>query len=129
MGQESTDSEWMKKRMYPRISWTFMVRYRLRDEGGASWNVSVIKNISLGGCYFYSNTFYKVGQMLSIKVQFPAVMGAMKFTGEVKRCDERREGKSSYGLAVQFTEIDKARQTEFLDALGFFMNKQFKDKG
>lgn len=123
------ESEWIKKRQHPRISWSFMIRYRLRDQVSAVWNVSTVKNISLGGCCFFSDTAYKPGDILDIEVQFPMIMEAMKFIGEVKRCDERIEHKSSYGIGIQFKDMDATKQNQFLDTLGFFMNRQLRDKG
>ena len=93
--QEHVRVKWARKRIHPRISWSFIIRFRLHSdrETHGGWNVSIIKNISLGGCYFYSDVPYETGRILDLDVRLPRLIEPMKFTGEVKRCERNEEDK------------------------------------
>jgi len=125
------DIRWANKRAHPRISWNFIVRFRLHNnERPQGWEVSVIRNISLGGCYFYSNIRYEIGQILDIEVQFPSLLEPMKFVGEVKRYEENLDASVHiYGVAIQFQGMDEKKKNTFIETVNFFLKKQSKLKG
>ena len=125
--KERESIKWARKRIHPRIAWSFMVRFRPHSEvpvrGG--WYIAVIKNISVGGCYFYSSVPYESGQILDLEVQLPRLVDTMKFLGEVKRCERNEEEKVNiYGVAVQFTDMDQAKKEIFIKTITFFLKKQ-----
>jgi len=124
--KEPDSIKWARKRIHPRIAWSFMVRFRPHEETGrGGWAVSVIKNISIGGCYFYSNVAYESGQILDIEVQLPRLIDTMKFTGEVRRCEHSEEEKTNiYGVAVQFRDMDEQKKDIFVKTITFFLKKQ-----
>ncbi|MFH0828242.1 MAG: PilZ domain-containing protein, partial [Candidatus Omnitrophota bacterium] len=95
---------WNNKRVHPRIAWSFIVRFKAcKSESRYSWEVATIKDISLGGCYFYSNFPYEKGELLDLEVRFPAIIEPMKFIGEVKRCERSEDPKvNKYGIGIQF---------------------------
>ncbi|MDD5006169.1 MAG: PilZ domain-containing protein [Candidatus Omnitrophica bacterium] len=124
------ESKWISLRRHPRISWGFIVKFRPQDKTSAEWEASTIKDISEGGCFFYSSTKYQPGQILEIRVQFPSLTEPMQFTGEVKRCESSVEKKSNiYGIAVCFLGMDEQKKKEFTRTITFFLSKQQKGKG
>jgi len=110
-------------RKYPRISWGFVIRFRLR--GGDVWEVGTIKNISEGGCYFGTGKEMKVGLPLEIQVQFPAIKEPMRFVGEVTRC-ESGDAQNLFFVGIKFLEMDQQKKDEFLHVITFFLKKQKK---
>ena len=117
--------KWQNLRKHPRIAWNFVVKFRLKDNPDLNWQVSTVKDISEGGCFFYSNVSYEIGQHLDIRIQFPSLGVPMEFTGEVKRCEERKSGElKMFGLGVLFLEIDEEKKKQFIDTIIFFLKKK-----
>jgi c-di-GMP-binding flagellar brake protein YcgR len=125
------DNNWVNKRMHPRIAWSFMVRFRLqKDDGLQGWEVSVINNISLGGCRFSSNIPFNAGEALEIEVTLPLLTEPMKFIGEVKRCIPRDDAKVKiYDIGVQFLDMDQNKKDKFIETVTFFLKKHSKIRG
>lgn len=125
------ERKWASKRLHPRISWSFSVRFKPHESKNRGvWGVSLVKNISVGGCYFYSNIPYKIGQILDLEIKFPVLMEPMGFVGEVRRCEYNEEEKTGiYGLGVQFIEMDESKKDNFIKTVEFFLRKQSKVKG
>jgi len=124
MGDES---RWENLRRYPRISWNFVVKFRLKDSKQSEWQTSTIKDISEGGCFFYSNVPYGVGQVLEILVKFPSMITPMQFIGEVKRCESGKDKQFSlHGIGICFLKMDEQKRQEFIETISFFLKKQKK---
>lgn len=118
-------NQWLSRRQHPRIAWRFVVRFRITTTPEATWEVSTIKDISEGGCFFLSETPYEVGQALEIEIQFPLLKGYMRFTGEVRRCEaDKNKLPVRYGISLKFLEMAEQKKKEFIDTLSFFLKKQ-----
>jgi hypothetical protein len=108
----------VERRAFPRISRRFIIRFRPKGQPEVlNWQVSVVKNISVGGCYFFSSVPYRVGQVLELGVQLPFSKEPIQLDGEVKRCEELSSAKdwSTYGIAVQFLNLSP-KEKEILDS-------------
>ncbi len=116
---------WNEKRLHPRISWNFVVKYRpQQSKDSANWEVAVIQNISKGGCYFFSRIPHKTGEILDIEIQFPNLLAPMKFLAEVNRCAHSSDPSlPKYGIGVYFTEMDESKRIIFEQTLEFFLKK------
>lgn len=126
-----TDNNWINKRMHPRIAWSFMVKFRPhKGDGLQGWEVSVINNISLGGCRFYSNIPFNTGEALEIELTLPLLTEPMKFIGEVKRCIPSEDAKVKiYDIGVQFLDMDQDKKDKFIETVTFFLKKHSKTRG
>ncbi|MDD2688836.1 MAG: PilZ domain-containing protein [Candidatus Omnitrophica bacterium] len=120
--------DWSEKRLHPRVSWNFVVKYRShQDKDTASWEVAVIQNISKGGCYFFSGISHKIGEILDIEIQFPNLLAPMKFSAQVNRCIHSSDPNlPRYGIGVYFTEMDESKRNSFEQTLDFFLKKKPK---
>ncbi|MBU2541215.1 MAG: PilZ domain-containing protein [Candidatus Omnitrophica bacterium] len=115
----------IEARRYPRISWNFIVKFRLKTSQDSKWFISNITNISQGGCFFYSPVPYEIGQTLEVEIQFPRLTQPMHFLGEVRRkVDEENALNSRYGIAVMFLEMEEEKRKEFLESIDFFLKKR-----
>jgi Tfp pilus assembly protein PilZ len=117
----------MELRKHPRISWGFIVKFRPKDKN-SQWQVSTVKNISLGGCYFTSSTKFDIGESLDINAQFPTLKDPIQFKGKVKRCESQQDKSGIYGIAICFSGMDETKKKEFSDTINFFLNKQHKSR-
>jgi hypothetical protein len=119
------ENKFTNLRHHPRISWHFVVKFRLKDGQEKNWQVSTVKDISEGGCFFYSNVAYQIGQVLEIRVQFPSIEVPMFFTGEVRRCELENVGQLSlYGVGVCFLGMDEEKRKYFIETITYFLKKQ-----
>jgi len=118
------DSEWGKARKHPRISWSFVAKVRL-IEADEKWQMTNVKNISEGGCYFYSGQVYEIGKTVEMEIKIPRIEEPMYFIGEVKRCEEKNRGTTQlYGIGVQFQRMDEEKKDKFIETVVFFLRKQ-----
>ena|SRR3989338_5533544 len=119
--------EGINKRFYPRVGWSFMVRFRPKGSADAKWELATINDISEGGCFFYCVGPRQAGDILEIEVQLPALQGYMRFNGEIKRCQvDSSRPLPRYGLAVQFHGMDEEKKRQFVETLNFFLRRQEK---
>lgn len=117
----------LNKRFHPRIAWGFMVRFRPHANHAAKWELATLKDVSEGGCSFFSGTAFRLGEVLEIEIQLPTVTDYMHFSGEVRRCEpDKKRHILRYGVAVQFTGLDEAKRRHFLLALEFLLKRQTK---
>lgn len=125
------DNNWVNKRLHPRIAWSFMVRFRRqKSEEQQGWVVSVINNISLGGCRFNSSIPFNPGEVLEIEVTLPLLTSPMKFIAEVKRCIPSDDVKVKiYDIGVQFMDMDQDKKDKFVETVTFFLKKHSKTRG
>ena len=117
----------VNRRAYPRVTRHFSARFRSQEDMGSDWEVPIIENISRGGCYFYSTKPDRIGQLLDIEIQFPALGKPVHFTGKIKRMatnDQMRVRR--FGMGVSFTSMDAQHKAGFIDTLAFFLKKQKK---
>lgn len=123
------ESKWANLRKHPRISWNFVVKFKPKDSHDSEWQVSTIKDISQGGCYFHNNLSFEAGEILEIQVQFPSLRVPMQFIGEVRRCESLSQDKNFplFGIAVMFLEMDEEKKKEFIDTIIFFLKKKKKE--
>lgn len=118
------ESEWKNSRKHPRIDWSFVAKVRLA-EANEKWQMTSIKNISEGGCYFYGSQALEVGKTVELEIKIPSVENPIYFMGKIKRCEEKKQGSTQiYGLAVQFQLMDESKRDKFIEAVIFFLKKQ-----
>lgn len=120
----SERDKWKKERRHPRIDWSFVAKARL-NEMDEKWQMTSVKNISEGGCYFYSSQAFEVGKVIEMEIKIPRIEDPMYFIGEVKRCEEQKQGSTQmYGIGVQFQLMDEAKKERFIETVVFFLRKQ-----
>ena len=117
------EEKWRQKRRHPRIAWGFLVRHKPHGPAGDWTDLSTVKNISAGGCYFGSQKAYRPGEILDLEVKLPGVKDLLRFEGDVKRCDAGA-GPGMWFVAVEFINMDYARKDEFTRVISFFLKKQ-----
>lgn len=112
-------------RKHPRIARNFVARFRVKDRPDSEWQLSTLKDISEGGCYFYSATPFEIGQVLETRILFPSSKEPIEFLGEVKRCDSEGSGQfSRFGIGVYFMGMDEQKKKEFIETIVFFLKKK-----
>jgi len=112
------------KRLSPRITRTFIIRHRPRQDGELfEWDECFIKNMSLRGCYCSGSHPYKEGDILDIQIQLPTAKEPLRLTGEVKRCHPDKP-LGVYGIAIQFLDLDEQQKNIINETIAFFLHKR-----
>ncbi len=88
------------------------------------WEGAVVKNLSMGGCYFRSSRPHLEGRELEMYMQLPASRGALPVKGVVRHCRILQEGEEFYFLGVSFELLRPQVQNQFKCAIDFFLNKK-----
>ncbi|MBN1794346.1 MAG: PilZ domain-containing protein [Candidatus Omnitrophica bacterium] len=115
----------IERRAYPRLVRHFSARFRPQEDTVGAWEVPIIENISQGGCYFYSTKPYRIGQLLDIEIQFPALGKPVHFTGKIKRLATNEQMRvRRFGMGVSFISMDAQHKAGFVETLAFFLTKQ-----
>jgi len=122
------DPKGSELRRHARISWGFLVRHKPQGEQEARTELSTIRDISIGGCYFASQRPYPLGQILDLSVKLPGLKDPLVFQGEVKRSSPGGETPGMWFIGVEFVNIDGAKKDEFTQVISFFLKKQAKKK-
>lgn len=120
-----TDDEAKERelRKHPRISWSFLVKYKLHGQEEGTFDLSTVKNISVGGCYFGSQKAYPVGQLLDLEVKLPGIKDPLLFQGTIRRCDPG-QAPGLFFIAVEFTNMGESQKEAFSRVMSFFIKKQ-----
>jgi len=112
-----------EKRMFSRISRGYTVRFKRRD-ASSGWNITLIKDLSWSGCYFYSSDPIELGIALDMEVQFPAYTVPMKFGGEVIRCETTKRNKIDvYGVTIKFDQQDSSQRDKFNETINLLLKR------
>jgi len=121
------NNKWSEKRSHPRIPRQFIIRARAHDAGTRRWELPILENISLAGCYFLSSVRFEIGQILDIEVQLPVMREPLCCSGEVKRVEPKGTAPDSpCGVAVQFHEIEEDKKQKFQQVVDFTLKRQKK---
>lgn len=111
-----------EKRKHPRIQWGFLIRQRLFGRDVKWEDLSVIRDISLGGCSFKSQRAYQVDDVLEIAIKLPGRRGSPILMGQVKRC-EPTHVKNLFFVAVAFQPMTDDQREILQGALEFLIKK------
>jgi len=113
-----------EKRSHPRIPRRFIMRARAQQDETQRWDMPILENISLAGCYFISGVRYELEQLLDIEVQLPVLPEPMRCAGKVVRIEPKGEAKDSpCGIAVQFMEVEEDKKQKFQEVVDFTLKR------
>jgi len=129
--------DWAQDKLNPRVTRNFILRFRphqtdenfISDDGErkslANWEATVNKALNKEGCYFFSDSAYRIGDKLDIEIIFPSLQSPMKFLGEIKHCSEASYQSSPvFAIGVYFLEYEENKKSAFEQTIDFFLKKQ-----
>jgi|GEM_PF-4237862 len=120
----------IEKRKYPRYEVKFLVKYKEADDSKPKWNVSQVKNLSLGGLAFISAEKYSQETTLVLKLQLPhagleSAKNEILTLAKVKHVHEKHLGADSYiyFTGVAFVEVDESNKSQIQAHISSLPNK------
>ena len=113
------------QRDHARLAKQYIVRIKPKNDNSPKWGFPTMKDISENGCYFYTSTPYKVGEILDIDIQIPIMQEPVALTGEVKRIDQYDDIKAAkYGIAFRFINMEELSRQKLIETIKFSLKKQ-----
>jgi len=117
-----------ERRRHPRVSRSYTMRVKERDAQDPLWELPMMRNISVGGCYFHSTVNYQEGQCLEIEIQLPVLREPLRCTGLVRRIEPRREGMMDYvGVGLEFMDMQEDVKQKLKEVVDFTLARQQKE--
>ena len=107
MNRRDSDSASTYRRRFPRVALCVKARLSAASAKGASQFEATLSttNVSVGGVFFESTYFLKIGQSLHVEFALPGTAKKVCAKGHVVRIESRDEGgRSKSGFAVRFDE-------------------------
>ena len=110
-----------EKRRYKRISKSFILSYVDKNNSREKFEITQLKNISMGGLCFITTKAFPAGTILGIELKTPYLSDTTYLEGKVLESHEKVTG-ILYETRVELSFLDT--QAEFLMAklIEFFVN-------
>lgn len=100
------DNPQEERRRYVRIEKHFIISYHAKDDPTAHYEISQLKNISLGGMCFIAQRAYSTSTVISIELKTPYISEATHVEGVVLESKEKIPGMI-YETRLSFTELSE----------------------
>jgi c-di-GMP-binding flagellar brake protein YcgR len=111
-----------ERRRFERLKRKFMVTYHRLDEPHTSFDISQIKNISLGGMCFVASHGYEPGTKLAIELQTPFIRDKLSLSAEVLESKEVAKNLI-YETRVRFPELKEDTKHYLSKIIETFLKK------
>jgi len=98
------------QRRYPRAEVQVKALLTVGDDSQRSFQATLAtRDISVGGIFFQSTFFLKIGQAVDVRLELPPEGREVRARGHVVRVETRDErGKDAGGFAIHFDEFFEA---------------------
>ena len=93
-------------RRAPRITQSFMVRYRVLSSGQGTWEVSPLRDLSSGGARFLCESPFPVGTALELQLVLPSAKAPVPLQARVTWVRPGPLQLAEHGVAFGSVEAD-----------------------
>lgn len=94
-----------ERRKHERINKSYVLRYFLRENPAEKFEITQLKNISMGGMCFVTTEAYPPNSTLGIELKTPYVSETTYLEGRVLQSHEKA-GSMLYQTRVEFYELN-----------------------
>ncbi len=113
----------VERRKNKRIKKHFLLSYYLRDNPEKKYEVTQLKNISLGGMCFITTRAYAPGTVMGIDLNTPYLSDATYLEGVVLESHETAKG-ILYNTRLQFKDLTPEAKFLLKKIMDFFANRR-----
>jgi ribosome recycling factor len=117
-----------ERRKHERIMRKFIVSYRPVAERSATFDISQIKNISLGGMRFIASRYFELDAMLEIELQTPFIKELLTLQARVLESKEVVVDMI-YDTRVIFPELNEEARHYLTKITEIFTKKNKESRG
>ena len=121
MNQDSPQPPGSERRQYKRVNKNFILTYYDKSDPSKKYEITQLKNISLGGLCFITSRHFDSGAKIAIELKTPYISDTTNLEGQVLGSNEKIK-KILYETRLKFDSLTP--QAEFLLAklIDFFIN-------
>ena len=110
MGEEAfyynEDMRTGERRKFVRLKANFMVSYHVQPEEISNSDMTLTRNVSLGGVCFTVDKAFKYGTILHVSLRLPKISRAIEFLGEVVYSTQEKGKNSIYDIGLKFVQAN-----------------------
>ena len=110
-----------ERRQYIRIKKSFLLTYYLKDEPHRKFEITQLKNISLGGMCFVATFNLIPSTRLCVELKTPYLAETTHLEGIVLQSHEKMKNKI-YETRLQFCELDTEATVLLKKLMDYFLN-------
>ncbi|MBF0531723.1 MAG: PilZ domain-containing protein [Candidatus Omnitrophica bacterium] len=110
------------RRRYARVKKTFILSYCLLDDPSRKFEITQLKNISLGGICFVSSQDLTPGVQLGVDLKTPYVADKTYLTGHVLESHPKVKGML-YETRLAFSGLKPETEVILTQLIEFFLNE------
>jgi len=110
-----------ERRQYVRIQKSFILTYYDQTKPDKKYEITQLKNISLGGMCFVTTKSFDPSAILSIELKTPYLAETTHLEGVVQQSHEKMKNKI-YETRLQFKQLDTESKVLLEKLMEFFIN-------
>ena len=110
-----------ERRQYIRIEKSFILTYFERSKPEHKYEITQLKNISLGGMCFITTHSFEASTELGVELKTPYLAGTTYLEGVVLESHEKMKNRV-YETRLQFTTLEAEAKVLLEKLVAFFMN-------
>jgi len=97
----------MERRKFIRINTNFVVSYYVYPGHVNKTDMTLTRNVSLGGICFTTDKHFPPNTMLHITLRLPKIEKLLEAIGEVVYATQEKSKKLLFDLGIKFVQIDE----------------------
>ena len=109
------------RRRYIRIKKSFLLTYFDKSQPGKKFEITQLKNISLGGMCFITSHGFDPATELSIELKTPYLAETTHLTGVVLESHEKMKNRI-YETRLEFKDLDTEAKILLEKLMSYFLN-------
>ncbi len=102
-----TDMNNYEKRYFVRINANFVVSYYVYPGHIARTDMTLTRNVSLGGICFTTDKHFPPGTILHITLRLPKVKKLIEVLGEVMYVKQEKNKKLLFDIGIKFVQVNE----------------------
>ena len=110
-----------ERRRYIRIKKSFLLSYSNKSEPNEKYEITQLKNISLGGMCFVTSQRFTVSTELNIELKTPYLAETTHLTGIVLESHEKMKNRI-YETRLEFRNLDTEAKVLLQKLMEYFLN-------
>ena len=118
-------SSHLERRQYKRVNKNFILNYIEKAHPEKRYEITQLKNISMGGLCFVTSHEFPAGTILGIELKTPYLSDTTYLEGEILESHEKVKN-TIYETRLQFSSLSSEAEFLLSKIIEFFMNG---DKG
>ena len=119
--KETAKDNFEDRRRYKRVSKSFILSYYDKGKPQNKYEITQLKNISLGGMCFITSQSFPPGTVFGVELRTPYITESIYLEGQVQQSHEKMKNLL-YETRLKFDKLDPLAEFVLTKMTAFFMN-------